>query len=139
MQLLTVRIALRRRRNILPPKNRAASGPLECTNALWRAVARFILEQSICERLKISICLETCHSTTYAHLWYRSRHQLNHNPKGIFRCHVPNCCRSFVREDLHSRHETRHMSEYLQQESNGSKTPCVGHSVTPNLSLNLAR
>jgi hypothetical protein len=37
-----------------------------------------------------------------------SRHQLNHNPKQIYKCNFRNCDRIFVREDLLSRHKERH-------------------------------
>jgi hypothetical protein len=61
----------------------------------------------------------------------RSRHQLNHDRKEIFRCDVPNCGRNFVRVDLHSRHRTRHMSEYLQQQVRSSLSSQIVKIINP--------
>jgi hypothetical protein len=36
------------------------------------------------------------------------RHQLNHNPKHIYKCDMRNCDRTFVRQDLLHRHKERH-------------------------------
>lgn len=42
---------------------------------------------------------------------YRYRHQLNHNPKQIYKCDFPDCDRQFVRLDLCNRHRDRHTAK----------------------------
>lgn len=39
------------------------------------------------------------------------RHQLNHNPKQIYKCDFPECDRQFVRLDLCNRHKERHTAK----------------------------
>ncbi|KAG9241115.1 fungal-specific transcription factor domain-containing protein [Calycina marina] len=57
--------------------------------------------------------IENCQKV-YSRAEHLSRHQLNHDPKQIYNCDVPNCCCSFVRFDLYNLHRTRHMNEYLE-------------------------
>ncbi|KAI9833573.1 MAG: hypothetical protein M1826_007187 [Phylliscum demangeonii] len=46
---------------------------------------------------------------SYSRAEHLYRHQLNHNPKDIYRCKFfPDCPRYFVRADLCARHEERH-------------------------------
>lgn len=52
----------------------------------------------------------------------RTRHQLNHNPKELYRCAVSDCNRVFVRFDLFNRHTTRHASENSRQWSESTMT-----------------
>ncbi|PNY28904.1 Zinc finger protein klf1 [Tolypocladium capitatum] len=48
----------------------------------------------------------------YSRAEHLQRHQLNHNPKEIFRCDIGDCDQKFVRLDLLARHKTRHTSSY---------------------------
>lgn len=41
----------------------------------------------------------------------RYRHQLNHNPKQVYRCDWGDCTRTFVRLDLCNRHKDRHTAK----------------------------
>ncbi|KAG7799496.1 hypothetical protein KL944_004094 [Ogataea haglerorum] len=78
-----------------------------------------------------------------------SRHQLNHNPKKIFRC--PRCDKTFVRNDLLVRHERRHsqrddskssppkqlssVNTIVRTHNSSAPTPSphMGENPTPNL------
>ncbi|KIV81887.1 hypothetical protein PV11_04037 [Exophiala sideris] len=44
----------------------------------------------------------------YSRAEHLYRHQLNHNPKEIYKCDYPGCSRTFVRNDLCVRHRERH-------------------------------
>ncbi|KAI1625519.1 fungal-specific transcription factor domain-containing protein [Exophiala viscosa] len=44
----------------------------------------------------------------YSRAEHLYRHQLNHNPKEIYKCDYPGCSRTFVRNDLCLRHRERH-------------------------------
>lgn len=45
---------------------------------------------------------------SYTRAEHLGRHQLNHNPKDIYKCDFPGCTRTFVRQDLCVRHRERH-------------------------------
>ncbi|KAI2634053.1 fungal-specific transcription factor domain-containing protein [Xylaria nigripes] len=49
----------------------------------------------------------------YSRHEHLQRHQLNHDPKQIYRCDVPDCNQVFVRQDLLLRHKKRHSSAYV--------------------------
>ncbi|KAF2098906.1 hypothetical protein NA57DRAFT_39777 [Rhizodiscina lignyota] len=51
---------------------------------------------------------------SYSRAEHLYRHQLNHNPKQIYRCDFPDCQRSFVRQDLCARHKERHTARGSQ-------------------------
>ncbi|KAF2762968.1 hypothetical protein EJ05DRAFT_21976 [Pseudovirgaria hyperparasitica] len=51
---------------------------------------------------------------SYSRAEHLYRHQLNHNPKQIYRCDFPDCNRSFVRQDLCARHKERHTARGSQ-------------------------
>ncbi|KAI9774657.1 MAG: hypothetical protein M1840_002906 [Geoglossum simile] len=51
---------------------------------------------------------------SYSRAEHLYRHQLNHNPKQIFNCDFPECRRSFVRQDLCTRHKERHTARGSQ-------------------------
>ncbi|CAK1364917.1 hypothetical protein CB0940_08554 [Cercospora beticola] len=44
----------------------------------------------------------------YSRAEHLHRHELNHNPKEVYRCEVAGCGHSFVRPDLFIRHKNRH-------------------------------
>ncbi|ORY65474.1 fungal-specific transcription factor domain-containing protein [Pseudomassariella vexata] len=46
---------------------------------------------------------------SYSRAEHLYRHQLNHNPKNIYKCHL--CNRTFVRQDLCNRHKDRHTAK----------------------------
>jgi hypothetical protein len=46
-----------------------------------------------------------------ANMQSRYRHQLNHNPKTVYKCDFPDCSRTFVRLDLCNRHKDRHTAK----------------------------
>ncbi|ATY58972.1 zinc finger zas1 [Cordyceps militaris] len=48
----------------------------------------------------------------YSRAEHLLRHQLNHNPKEIFRCDLGDCDQKFVRPDLLARHKKRHTASY---------------------------
>ncbi|KAI8947830.1 fungal-specific transcription factor domain-containing protein [Xylaria longipes] len=49
----------------------------------------------------------------YSRHEHLQRHQLNHEPKQIYRCDVPDCNQMFVRQDLLLRHKKRHSTSYV--------------------------
>ncbi|KAI9692891.1 MAG: hypothetical protein M1822_004885 [Bathelium mastoideum] len=53
---------------------------------------------------------ETCNKS-YSRAEHLYRHQLNHNPKQIYQCDFPDCQRTFVRQDLCTRHKERHTAK----------------------------
>ncbi|KAH8177131.1 fungal specific transcription factor domain-containing protein [Sarocladium implicatum] len=63
------------------------------------APRRFVCEHAGCDKI-------------YSRAEHLQRHQLNHNPKEIFRCDVPECDQKFVRPDLLARHKKRHTASY---------------------------
>ncbi|KAK5993753.1 Zinc finger protein [Cladobotryum mycophilum] len=63
------------------------------------APRRFHCEHSGCDKI-------------YSRAEHLQRHQLNHNPREIYRCDVGDCDQKFVRLDLLSRHKKRHTSTY---------------------------
>ncbi|KAI5838685.1 fungal-specific transcription factor domain-containing protein [Morchella snyderi] len=50
----------------------------------------------------------------YSRAEHLYRHQLNHQPKQIYFCDFPDCKRSFVRQDLCTRHRDRHTNRGSQ-------------------------
>ncbi|KAI5807897.1 fungal-specific transcription factor domain-containing protein [Peziza echinospora] len=52
---------------------------------------------------------------TYSRAEHLYRHQLNHQPKGIYLCEFQGCKRSFVRQDLCARHRERHTNKAAPQ------------------------
>ncbi|CAN8102140.1 unnamed protein product [Discula destructiva] len=48
---------------------------------------------------------------SYSRAEHLYRHQLNHNPKQIYKCDFENCDRQFVRLDLCNRHKERHTAK----------------------------
>ncbi|KAK7911236.1 zinc finger protein zas1 [Apiospora marii] len=48
----------------------------------------------------------------YSRAEHLQRHQLNHNPKVVYKCQHPGCYQAFVRKDLLDRHERRHSASY---------------------------
>ncbi|EHK20030.1 uncharacterized protein TRIVIDRAFT_203114 [Trichoderma virens Gv29-8] len=63
------------------------------------APRRFVCDHAGCEKI-------------YSRAEHLQRHQLNHNPKEIYRCDVGDCDQKFVRLDLLSRHKKRHTASY---------------------------
>ncbi|PTB78774.1 hypothetical protein M440DRAFT_1390380 [Trichoderma longibrachiatum ATCC 18648] len=59
------------------------------------APRRFVCDHAGCDKI-------------YSRAEHLQRHQLNHNPKEIYRCDVGDCDQKFVRLDLLSRHKKRH-------------------------------
>ncbi|KAK7954647.1 hypothetical protein PG988_015341 [Apiospora saccharicola] len=51
-------------------------------------------------------------SKVYSRAEHLQRHQLNHNPKVVYKCDYPDCHQAFVRKDLLDRHEKRHSASY---------------------------
>ncbi|KAI0467952.1 fungal-specific transcription factor domain-containing protein [Xylaria cf. heliscus] len=49
----------------------------------------------------------------YSRHEHLQRHQLNHEPKQIYKCDVPDCNQMFVRQDLLLRHKKRHSTSYV--------------------------
>ncbi|KAK7755114.1 hypothetical protein SLS62_002929 [Diatrype stigma] len=49
----------------------------------------------------------------YSRAEHLQRHQLNHEPKEIYKCDVPDCNQMFVRPDLLTRHKRRHSASYV--------------------------
>ncbi|KAI1505820.1 zinc finger protein zas1 [Biscogniauxia marginata] len=49
----------------------------------------------------------------YSRAEHLQRHQLNHEPKRIYRCDVIDCTQMFVRPDLLARHKKRHSESYV--------------------------
>ncbi|KAI0401978.1 fungal-specific transcription factor domain-containing protein [Xylaria palmicola] len=49
----------------------------------------------------------------YSRHEHLQRHQLNHEPKQIYKCDVPDCNQMFVRQDLLMRHKKRHSTSYV--------------------------
>jgi hypothetical protein len=58
----------------------------------------------------------------------RSRHQLNHTPKQIYKCDFPDCVRTFVRQDLCNRHRNRHRYQSPQETNPNSYSPATNSS-----------
>ncbi|KID73365.1 Zinc finger protein klf1 [Metarhizium brunneum] len=48
----------------------------------------------------------------YSRAEHLQRHELNHNPKEIFKCDIGDCDQKFVRLDLLARHKKRHTASY---------------------------
>ncbi|KAL7805095.1 fungal-specific transcription factor domain-containing protein [Trichoderma aethiopicum] len=63
------------------------------------APRRFVCDHAGCDKI-------------YSRAEHLQRHQLNHNPKEIYRCDVGDCDQKFVRLDLLSRHKKRHTASY---------------------------
>ncbi|KAK8017303.1 hypothetical protein PG993_013629 [Apiospora rasikravindrae] len=51
-------------------------------------------------------------SKVYSRAEHLQRHQLNHNPKVVYKCQHAGCYQAFVRKDLLDRHERRHSASY---------------------------
>ncbi|RYP51591.1 hypothetical protein DL768_003098 [Monosporascus sp. mg162] len=79
----------------------------------------------------------------YSRAEHLQRHQLNHEPKEIYRCDVPECNQMFVRPDLLARHRKRHSASYVPRNRassfsiapNVKEQPANGSSVAPPLNV----
>ncbi|KAI1347846.1 fungal-specific transcription factor domain-containing protein [Xylaria sp. FL0043] len=56
----------------------------------------------------------------YSRHEHLQRHQLNHEPKQIYKCDVPDCNQMFVRQDLLMRHKKRHSTSYVPRNRTSS-------------------
>ncbi|KAI0376714.1 hypothetical protein F5Y04DRAFT_265876 [Hypomontagnella monticulosa] len=56
----------------------------------------------------------------YSRAEHLQRHQLNHDPKTIYTCDVPDCTQTFVRPDLLARHKKRHSASYVPRNRTSS-------------------
>ncbi|KAI1263686.1 zinc finger protein zas1 [Xylariaceae sp. FL1019] len=56
----------------------------------------------------------------YSRAEHLQRHQLNHEPKQIYKCDVPDCNQMFVRLDLLARHKKRHSTSYVPRNRTSS-------------------
>ncbi|KAB5572511.1 fungal-specific transcription factor domain-containing protein [Coniochaeta sp. 2T2.1] len=56
-------------------------------------------------------CPEKGCGKSYSRAEHLYRHQLNHNPKQVYRCDWGDCTRTFVRLDLCNRHRDRHTAK----------------------------
>ncbi|KAH8889684.1 hypothetical protein GQ53DRAFT_651715 [Thozetella sp. PMI_491] len=56
-------------------------------------------------------CPEKGCGKSYSRAEHLYRHQLNHNPKTVYRCNYKDCDRTFVRLDLCNRHKDRHTAK----------------------------
>ncbi|OIW32225.1 zinc finger domain-containing protein [Coniochaeta ligniaria NRRL 30616] len=56
-------------------------------------------------------CPEKGCGKSYSRAEHLYRHQLNHNPKQVYRCDWGDCTRTFVRLDLCNRHKDRHTAK----------------------------
>ncbi|RYP60440.1 hypothetical protein DL770_009996 [Monosporascus sp. CRB-9-2] len=63
----------------------------------------------------------------YSRAEHLQRHQLNHEPKEIYRCDVPECNQMFVRPDLLARHRKRHSASYVP------RNRATSFSIAPNV------
>ncbi|KAI0453537.1 zinc finger protein zas1 [Xylaria acuta] len=105
---------------------------------------------------KFACDFENC-DKIYSRHEHLQRHQLNHQPKHIYKCDVPDCNQMFVRQDLLLRHKKRHSTSYVPRnrassfsvtakdsssDGNSVSSPGVasnGHSAsapTPNSTMN---
>ncbi|KAH6611536.1 zinc c2h2 type domain-containing [Trichoderma cornu-damae] len=76
------------------------------------ALRRFVCDHAGCDKI-------------YSRAEHLQRHQLNHNPKEIYRCDVGDCDQKFVRLDLLSRHKKRHTASYTPRNRIPSFDPGV--------------
>ncbi|KAK4126642.1 hypothetical protein N657DRAFT_632666 [Parathielavia appendiculata] len=56
-------------------------------------------------------CPEKNCGKSYSRAEHLYRHQLNHNPKQVYKCGIGDCQRTFVRLDLCNRHKDRHTAK----------------------------
>ncbi|KAL1840143.1 hypothetical protein VTJ49DRAFT_759 [Mycothermus thermophilus] len=56
-------------------------------------------------------CPEKGCGKSYSRAEHLYRHQLNHNPKQVYKCGIGDCQRTFVRLDLCNRHKDRHQAK----------------------------
>ncbi|KAM3461258.1 hypothetical protein NHJ6243_005182 [Beauveria neobassiana] len=84
------------------------------------APRKFICEHPGCDKI-------------YSRAEHLQRHQLNHNPKDIFRCDVGDCDQKFVRLDLLARHKKRHTASYTPR----NRIPSFDTSVDRSSTLDL--
>ncbi|KAK4448095.1 zinc finger protein klf1 [Podospora aff. communis PSN243] len=56
-------------------------------------------------------CPEKGCGKSYSRAEHLYRHQLNHNPKQVYKCGIGDCQRTFVRLDLCNRHKERHTAK----------------------------
>ncbi|KAK3687524.1 fungal-specific transcription factor domain-containing protein [Podospora appendiculata] len=56
-------------------------------------------------------CPEKGCGKSYSRAEHLYRHQLNHNPKQVYKCGIGDCQRTFVRLDLCNRHKDRHTAK----------------------------
>ncbi|KAI1113280.1 fungal-specific transcription factor domain-containing protein [Nemania sp. NC0429] len=71
----------------------------------------------------------------YSRHEHLQRHQLNHDPKQIYRCDVPDCNQVFVRLDLLLRHKKRHSTSYVPRNRASSFSITVGGSSSDGNSV----
>ncbi|KAI0388903.1 zinc finger protein zas1 [Xylariaceae sp. FL0594] len=72
----------------------------------------------------------------YSRAEHLQRHQLNHDPREIFRCDVADCDQAFVRQDLLVRHKKRHSTSYVPRNRTSSFSFALKEaSNSPSLSL----
>ncbi|KAH8901863.1 hypothetical protein BR93DRAFT_921416 [Coniochaeta sp. PMI_546] len=64
----------------------------------------------------------------YSRAEHLQRHQLNHEPKEIFKCDVVGCDQKFVRADLLARHKKRHSTSYIPRNRAPSFSSAKGPS-----------
>ncbi|KAI1171069.1 fungal-specific transcription factor domain-containing protein [Nemania sp. FL0916] len=71
----------------------------------------------------------------YSRHEHLQRHQLNHEPKQIYRCDVPDCNQVFVRQDLLLRHRKRHSTSYVPRNRASSFSLTAGGSSSDGNSV----
>ncbi|XWX00217.1 hypothetical protein V2A60_008237 [Cordyceps javanica] len=81
------------------------------------APRKFICEHPGCDKI-------------YSRAEHLQRHQLNHNPKEIFRCDLGDCDQKFVRLDLLTRHKKRHTASYTPRNRIPSFDTSVNHGAS---------
>ncbi|KAK4156847.1 fungal-specific transcription factor domain-containing protein [Chaetomidium leptoderma] len=79
-------------------------------------------------------CPEKSCGKSYSRAEHLYRHQLNHNPKQVYKCGIGDCQRTFVRLDLCNRHKDRHTakgSALNRKDSMMSQASPVADNRTP--------
>lgn len=71
-----------------------------------RVAAKATLGPNICESSSLISLIQQALIMSESY-----RHQLNHEPKHIYKCTHPGCTREFVRQDLRNRHMDRHTAK----------------------------
>ncbi|KAK4217785.1 zinc finger protein klf1 [Rhypophila decipiens] len=75
-------------------------------------------------------CPEKGCGKSYSRAEHLYRHQLNHNPKQVYKCGIGDCQRTFVRLDLCNRHKDRHTakgSALNRKDMMGQGSPIADH------------